>query len=361
MKSKNVCFFNSNMAWGGGEKWHLTTCIEFKRRGYKTFLITNTNSQIGVRGVQEEQDVHFCHIGNLSFINPVKIFRMVKFFRTHKIDAVVLNLPSDLKLGGIAAKLAGVKKIIYRRGTARPLRNTFLNRFLFTKVLTHVIIISKEVGRCFTRGNESWFPEEKMVLMYNAVDTSKPIDKSRKIYEKDEEELVIGSAGRLSEEKGHKYLIELAKILKTDGLRFKVLIAGTGKLRENLQKMIDDNGLGSEVKLLGHVDDMPAFLNSLDLFVFTSLYEGGASALIETLQYGVPIIAWNISSNPEIIEDGITGGLVEPFDVEKLSLKVKSMVTSKEDIEKIIDQGHAKVEKMFDFKRNLDLLEDILS
>ena len=357
---KTIVFFNSNKAWGGGEKWHLTTCKEFQRRGFNTILVANEASEIANRGVQEGQNVYRFKIGNLSFINPIKILIFYTFFKSKGVDAVVMNLPSDLKVAGIAAKLAGVKSIIYRRGMPHPLRNTALNRFLFTKVLTHVVVNSKEIGRSLKQGNESWFPEEKMVLIYNGVDTTKPIDKNHKLFQKQGDEIIIGNAGRLTEQKGQKYLIELAKLLKADGKNFKILIAGEGELKESLQKMINDNQLQDQVKLLGHVKDMPGFFNSLDVFVFTSLYEGSANTLIETLQYGVPTIAWDISSNPEIIENNKTGILVKMGETKAI----------KDSIERILDesvhglvtkQGIEKVRKDFNNLKNLDGLEFLFS
>jgi glycosyltransferase involved in cell wall biosynthesis len=353
--TKTIVFFNSNKAWGGGEKWHLTTCKEFKNRGFNTILVANNNSEIAKRGIEQKQNVYRFSVSNLSFINPFKILTFFLFFKSKGVDAVIMNLPSDLKAAGIAAKFAGVSKIMYRRGMPHPLRNTWLNRFLFKNVLTHVIVNSKEIGRSLKQGNESWFPEEKMVLIYNGVDTSKPVDKSRKLYEKKDGEIVIGNAGRLTEQKGQKYLIELAKLLKADGMNFKLLIAGEGELHTVLQKSIDDEGLQDQVKLLGHVTDMPAFFNSLDVFVFTSLYEGSANTLIETLQFGLPTIAWDVSSNPEIVIDGETGYLAEMGNI----LKIKDIITEKK-FTTFIENGVTKVIKDFDSNRNLSVLECII-
>lgn len=359
--AKTIVFFNTNKAWGGGEKWHFTTCKEFQRRGYNTILITNAVSELARKGIQERLNVYRFRVGNLSFLNPIKIFVFFLFFKLKKVDAVIMNLPSDLKVAGIAAKLAGVKKIIYRRGMPHPLRGTALNRFLFTKILTHVVVNSKEIGRSLKQGNESWFPEEKMVLIYNGVDTSKPIDKSRKLYEKQGDEIVIGNAGRLTEQKGQKYLIELGTLLKDDGKNFKILIAGEGELREPLQKMINENQLQDHIKLLGHVTDMPAFFNSLDVFVFTSLYEGSANTLIETLQYGVPTIAWDVSSNPEIIINNTTGLLVQPFSVTAIYQSILMLSSIPEFSKKLVTQGEIKTKEIFDSQKNLGILQHIIN
>lgn len=355
MNKKTIVFFNSNKAWGGGEKWHLTTCKEFQRRGFNTILVTNLASEIAKKGIQEGQNVYMFRVGNLSFLNPIKLFVFFLFFKLKNVDAVLLNLPSDLKVAGIAARLAGVKNIIYRRGMPHPLRNTVLNRFLFTKVLTHVIVNSKEIGRSLKEGNESWFPENKLVLIYNGVDTTKSVDKSRKLYERQGSEFVIGNAGRLTEQKGQKYLIDMAKILKSDGLNFKILIAGEGELKDALQRLINENGLQDQVKLLGHVTDMPAFFNSLDVFVFTSLYEGSANTLIETLQFGVPTVAWDVSSNPEIVINEKTGYLAPLGDTKTLaSLVIKAKDST------LAQNGIEFVSSNFDSNKNLNILAQIL-
>lgn len=359
-KKKTICFFNSNKAWGGGEKWHFTTCKEFLRRGHNTFLVANVRSELEKKAIQERLNVFSFYVHNLSFINPFKILTLAALFKTQKVDAIILNLPTDLKVAGIAAKLAGVKRIIYRRGMPHPLRNTWLNRWLFRNVLTHVVVNSEEIGRSLKVGNEDWFPNEKMVLVYNGVDSTKPITHDRKLYEKKDGEIVLGNAGRLTEQKGQKYLIEMAEILKNDGVSFKLLIAGGGELGNALHRMIEEKDLSDEVKLLGHVDDMTGFFNSLDVFVFTSLYEGSANTLIETLQHGIPTIAFDISSNPEIIQHGITGFLAKPFEVQELADYVVRFRDDKKIRDEIVENGYKLVREKFESKVNLGRLEKLI-
>jgi glycosyltransferase involved in cell wall biosynthesis len=355
-KKKTICFFNSNRAWGGGEKWHFTTAKEFERRGFETFIVTNVRSELEKKAIAEKLNVFSFFVHNLSFLNPFKILTMMALFKSQKVDAVVINLPSDLKLAGIAAKLCGIKKIIYRRGMPHPLRNTRLNRFLFQNVLTHVVVNSLEIGRSLEKGNEEWFPKDKMLLIYNGVDTTKPVPHSNKLYEKKNNEIVIGNAGRLTDQKGQKYLIEMADILKEEGMNVKVLIAGEGELKETLTTQIREYDLENEVVLMGHVNDMSAFFNSLDVFVFTSLYEGSANTLIETLYHGVPTVAWDVSSNPEVIKHGRTGYLAKPFEVEDLVKGVKELVAKERDVM----ASQAVVLEKFDSMKNLSFLEEIV-
>lgn len=356
---KTICFFNTNRAWGGGEKWHLTTARELERRGYQSLIVANSGSQLYHKARLERLLVYAFSVNNLSFLNPVKILTMAAFFRAKKVEAIILNLPQDLKLAGIAARVAGIKKIIYRRGMPHPLRDTKLNRFLFQKILTHVVVNSEEIGRSLQEKNSSWFPKEKLRLIYNGV-TPGAIPHKNYLFEKNSEEFVIGNAGRLTDQKGQVYLIELAQKLKARRMKFKLLIAGEGELRTYLTGLIQKANLTEEVKLLGHVDDMSAFFNSLDVFVFTSKYEGSANTLIETIQHGIPSVAFDISSNPEIIQHGETGFLARPFEVEELEKFVLEIKENSHLREKFRLAGERLISQKFDNHRNLTLLEGIL-
>lgn len=354
--TKTVCFFNTNKAWGGGEKWHFTMAKELERRGYNVFLVTNTGSVLRTKGNAEKLQTYDFSINNLSFLNPIKILVIAAFLRSKKVDTIILNLPIDLKVAGVAAKIAGVKKIIYRRGMPHPIRNTFINRFLFTKVLTGVIANSKEVERSLIQGNEDWFPKEKVTVIYNGIDTSKPIDRSKKFYQKQGEELVIGNAGRLTEQKGQKYLISLGSLLKSKGINFKILIAGEGELKDSLLSEIRVADLEDRVKLVGHVDDMLSFYNSLDMFVYTSLWEGLANTLLEVIWNQIPTIAWDVSSNAEIIESGINGWLIKVGDINDLFRKIDYFLNKSEELKTVESNLQKSFPEKFENNKNVKLL-----
>lgn len=355
---KTICFFNTNRAWGGGEKWHLTTAQEMNRRGYNAIMVTNSGSQLYKKARLEKLTVYGFSVNNLSFVNPLKILTMAAFFKSKKVEAVILNLPQDLKLAGLAAKLAGIKTIIYRRGMPHPLRNTLLNRFLFKRILTHVVVNSEEIGRSLREKNEAWFPQEKLKLIYNGVTSTE--HHHEKLYHKVNNEFVIGNAGRLTDQKGQVYLIELAEKFKQDKISFRLLIAGEGELRTYLTNLIAQKNLQDEVKLLGHVEDMTSFFNSLDIFVFTSKYEGSANTLIETIQHNIPCVAFDISSNPEIIQHSVNGYLAKPFEVSDLHKYTLEIFNHPEMKEKFRLANERILSTKFDSHRNLTLLEGIL-
>ena len=141
---------------------------------------------------------------------------------------------------------------------------------------------------------------------------------------------------------------------------FELLIAGEGELKSELQRQIENADLEGEVKLLGHVSDMTSFFHSLDVFVFPSLFEGSANTLIETLQHEVPTIAFDVSSNPEIIVHGETGLLAEPFSSENLAELVQKIFHDKEKATDLTRKGLSLVAQKFDSSKNLDRLQKII-
>jgi glycosyltransferase involved in cell wall biosynthesis len=360
MSKKTVCFFNSNKAWGGGEKWHFTTCQYLKSQGHNTFLVTNIGSELYKKAEKSGLSAIGVFVSNLSFLNPFKILSLVSLFKTQKVDTVIMNLPADLKVAGIAAKIAGVKKIIYRRGMPHPLRDTWLNRFLFQKVLTHVIVNSEEIGRSLSTANKDWFPTSKMVLVYNGVDTSLPLIPKSPLYTRKGDEIILGNAGRLVDQKGQKYLLEMVHHLKEDDFNIKLLIAGEGELKDELKHFAHELNIADDVVFLGHVDDMNAFMSSIDIFVFSSKFEGSANTLIETLYFQKPIVAFDVSSNPEIVVDNQTGLLAKAFDVNDLTEKVKTMIQNKELQQKVILNGNKLLVERFDSAKNLEILKKII-
>src|SRR5690606_42018634 len=103
---------------------------------------------------------------------------------------------------------------------------------------------------------------------------------------------------------------------------------------------------------------MSWFFNSFDIFVFTFFYECYASTCSKTLQYGVPTLAWNVSSNTEIIEDKLTVLLATLGNIEELAEKTKELLG--ENAKVYTQNGYKKVKETFDSKKNLLMLNEII-
>lgn len=325
---KKVCFFNSNRAWGGGEKWNHHFSLLLRDAGYEVFVVTNTESELYER-LSEEQGIKLSGfpVSNLSFLNPISFLKLRSYFRRNKIDCVIMALPSDLKTAGMAARAAGVSKIVYRRGIAVPVRNTKLNRYLFSRIVDRLIVNSLETQKMVLKNAPDLIEKSRIRLIYNGFDvTDFDSQQAEPLIKKQNDEVLIGNAGRLTVQKGQKYLIEAATILRDKGLNFKIAIAGKGELQDQLMGLVRKYDLDKQVEFCGFVKDMKSFYASLDIFCLPSLWEGFGYALVEAMTMEKPVVGFNISSNPEVVEHNSTGLLVESGNVQKLSESLEKLI-----------------------------------
>lgn len=360
--NKNVCFFNSNKAWGGGEKWNHHFSLLLRDKGYNVFVVTNNKSELKSK-LQNEPGItiHSEPIGNLSFLNPILMGRLKSFFQQNRIQTLITALPSDLKSGGIAAKCAGVSRVIYRRGIAVPVKNSFLNRQIFSKVVDRLIVNSLETKRTVLANNANLIDESKIRQIYNGFDVEE-FDNlaSSPLYVPQNEEIVIGNAARLTLQKGQKHLIEAAKILKEKNHNFKILIAGTGEMEAELKDYAAKLDVTDKINFLGFVKDMKSFHQSQDIFCLPSLWEGFGYALVEAMTLEKPVVGFNISSNPEVISDNETGILVPPKDSEKLANALEKLITNEDLKKEMGKKGRIRVLENFNTPLVLSKLIDVI-
>lgn len=164
----------------------------------------------------------------------------------------------------------------------------------------------------------------------------------------DADDFVIGFVGRLSEEKGAKYLIEAASEMKSRDMRFKIIIVGDGPERERLSNMIEEMRLGENVFFTGFQKNGEEWFPAFDVFVLPSLTEGTPMALLEAMSMGIPVIASDVGGVPDVIEDGVNGFLVKPKNVSMLASRIDVVMRNKSLREVIVRNGLKTIKKDFD-------------
>lgn len=362
MSKPKICFFNSNLAWGGGEKWHFDYSEALCSEGFDTVIMAHPESELANRILKSGRQKFIpVKISNLSFLNPRKINSLKKLFLKEAIDTLIMNLPADLKSAGLAAKKAGIPNRIYRRGSAIPIRNTFINRYLFKEVVSRVIVNSRKTAETILENNAKLVDKKRIEIIYNGIDLKSYDSYKGRLYEPKEDEIVLGNLGRLSEQKCQDLLIEMIAILRQKGLRFTLLIGGTGEKEPELKQLVKNHELDDFVKFLGFVEVSREFMNSIDIFVLTSKWEGFGYVLVEAAAASLPVVAFDVSSNPEVVEDNRTGELVTPFNIEEMADEIE--ILAKDRLKRLAlgEAGRAMVNEKFQFQSSLEKLKILLT
>lgn len=179
----------------------------------------------------------------------------------------------------------------------------------------------------------------------------------------------IISIGSLQPYKGFSCLLKACFILKNNGFPFHCSIVGGGELRKELELEIDRLGLNGYVELLGPKtqDEVARLLGSSDCYVQPSIItssgkmEGIPVAIMEAMASELPVVASKLSGIPELVQDDMTGLLVEPEDPKALADALVKVHDTPLFVEKIARNGKAHVLSEFDLHKNVLDLSNLLS
>jgi glycosyltransferase involved in cell wall biosynthesis len=215
-----------------------------------------------------------------------------------------------------------------------------------------IIAVSEEIKNGLLKKGIN---ESKIVVIQNAVQNSygrkefaDHRTEKRRFLSIEQDEFVIGYVGRLSEEKGVHYLIEAGSVLKESFEPFKIIIIGDGPRRKELKDLTKLKGLEREIIFTGFQSDVENWLPALDVFVLPSLTEGTPMALLEAMSVGIPIIATSVGGVPKIVENEISGFLIEPADFRALAEKIIILKENPVLRNKMAMEGLEIIKKRFD-------------
>jgi glycosyltransferase involved in cell wall biosynthesis len=170
-----------------------------------------------------------------------------------------------------------------------------------------VIVVSTDLeAECLSLG----CPPERVVHIPNAIDAEE-FARSVPIPPPEDRPLTIGALARLSAEKGFDLLITAVEELITEGHNLRLVIAGEGEAEAELRERISASPHASHFELAGFVEDVPAFLETLDLYCCSSLREGLPNAVLEAMSFELPVLSTRCGGLEDFLRDGEDGALVD--------------------------------------------------
>jgi colanic acid/amylovoran biosynthesis glycosyltransferase len=170
-----------------------------------------------------------------------------------------------------------------------------------------------------------------------------------------ERPLEIVCIASLQESKGHRYLIEACHRLAQRGVAFRCRLIGEGPLRQEIESQIESLGLRESVQVLGGLPrkEVMDVIGSSDVAALTCVQissgrrDGIPVALMEAMAAGLPVVATGISGIPELVEDGVTGSLVPPGDVEAIARALDRLARDREFRSRIGAAARERVRRDF--------------
>lgn len=311
--------------FGGLERRVLLTATGFQQN-------TDVELEIFVLGTQGKTSDELLALGiqpkhfhsKIKIPNVKLIYTLYRQFRLLRPDVVHTSSAEANFHGLIAAWFAGVP---IRIGEEIGFPNhDWKWRLIFKavyKLATKVIGISEAVkNRIVDLGEVNL---NKVEVVYNPVSIKESLDRVTLDYEN---AFVFVTTCRLVPVKNLSTLLAVFKELvsRNPNKRMKLWIVGDGTEKEKLQKHVDDLELNGKIVFWGFQENVRPYLEAADVFVLPSFSEGFSISLVEAMLCGLPCIVTDQGGPSEIIEDQVTGFLINPTDPDQIQKAMQHFI-----------------------------------
>lgn len=165
------------------------------------------------------------------------------------------------------------------------------------------------------------------------------------------ENVLLGSVGRLTTQKGYTYLMRAAPRILAHCPEAHILVAGDGELRGALEQEARSLGVGDKVHFLGVRTDVGEIYQAMDLFVLPSLWEGLPTVVLEAMAYGVPVVATDIAGTRDLLADQHNGWLARPADADDLARAVVEALQCRSTWPLVVERAAGETVPMYRIER----------
>lgn len=313
--SKKVLHIITGLNDGGAEGVLTRLCLHSK--GVRHVVISLMDSGKYGPVLQAAGITVYCLGLNPRKPSLFKLYGLIKLIRDERPDVVQTWMYHADLLGGIAARLAGIKRVFWgiRMSSLEKGKSTRLTLWivrlcaLLSSWLPEAIICC--ANKALTVHASIGYAAAKLRVIPNGYDLTcfKPDvaagEQVRHELGLCENELVIGKVGRFDPLKDHFNLLDALALVAEQQIHFRCLLVGKGLSPDNavLVARIVKLGLQDRLLLLGQRTDIPAVMNALDLHVLSSLSEGFPNVLAEAMACGTPCVSTDVGDALEIIGD----------------------------------------------------------
>jgi glycosyltransferase involved in cell wall biosynthesis len=247
-------------------------------------------------------------------LHPGTIWRISRALRRHRPQVVLALMKKDVRLTVPAARAHGIPSVV-RYANDRPLTGWIYDRALFG-TLPALHIANSHATRQTLLRSAGWLAPEKVIVIHNGIDPL-PIDSAKPVdLGLPPGSVAIGFSGRLERRKGLLDLINAWPRVAAAVPNAHLIITGRGPDEAEARELA---GNSPRIHWKGYRDHIGSVLQSLDIAVVPSHWEGFGLIAAEAMIAGLPVVAANASSLPEIVADGRHGRLVPPHDPPALA------------------------------------------
>jgi sugar transferase (PEP-CTERM/EpsH1 system associated) len=258
------------------------------------------------------------------------LFRRLKPDVVHTRNMATMEAQLPALLAGVPQRVHGEHGRDSRDIDGKNTKYQLLRK-IFRPVITHYIALSLDLREYLQA--QVGVPGHKISHICNGVDTEifHPAGKNAKMLLPEgfnrEDMLIIGTVGRMEPEKDPMTLanafIHLLNTYPQARQKLRLVMIGDGVLLEPVKTLLAEAGVTALTWLPGERDDVSQLLQTMDVFVLSSLIEGISNTILEAMASGLPVVATHVGGNSEIVDEDVTGLLVPRSDPALLAAAIR--------------------------------------
>ncbi|PCI71144.1 MAG: hypothetical protein COB38_06520 [Gammaproteobacteria bacterium] len=225
-----------------------------------------------------------------------------------------------------------------------------IQRFLFNRMrlnLSVSVALVHEVSRRFNVSINIFKAIINGVNVNKFVPSLEQRNSVREELNLKDENLLIGSVGRLVAVKNYPSLIRAFSIVLQKQPTARLALAGDGPEKKILEALIEELGLKNEVFLMGRREDVPSVMNAYDIFVLPSFREGLSNTILEAMSSALPVVVTNVGGSPEIVIENKTGHLFEVNNTTQLADILDSLMIDRKRLQTMSEDARKHVVKNY--------------
>jgi glycosyltransferase involved in cell wall biosynthesis len=356
-----VVHTESSTGWGGQEIRILTEAEGMLSRGHEVMLLTPHSACI--YDAARRRGIPALAVP-IEKKRPGALMAMIGWLGRHRDGYDVINTHSstDSWLTALArAWLRRAPPIVRTRHVSTAVGKGWTTRWLYTQASAHIVTTGEALRRQLARDNG--FELSRMTSVRTGIDLVRfrSMDQAacRRALGVDARP-ALGIVATLRDWKGHDYLLDAWTRLRSAFPQWQLLVIGDGPQRARLEARTADEGLADSVRFVGNQDDVPKWLNSLDLFVLPSFGdEGVPQGIMQAMACGLAVVSTPVGAIEEAVQRGRTGLLVPPRDAAALAEALASLMGDAVGRRAFGEAGHAYAQAHFGVDMMLDKMEAV--
>jgi glycosyltransferase involved in cell wall biosynthesis len=345
-----IIFINFTKFWGGGEQWTFEVMSELRKRNYSVQLLANTKSKLLQKAMLHDFETVAFDINKFSFLNLVLLSKLRTAFIKIKPEVIILNSTLELKTVGFIIKACGCSNVIFNRGIPRSMKAGPIKRYLFSNVITTVLVNSNYVKNSVSNLTKYLINEPEIV--YHGILPDSKIQSEGNTKN-------IAIVGRLSNEKGIDLALQMMQKVLNSEPDAKLWIIGDGKDKAKLLKYCSKLGIENSVVFWGFVSDVEELLVKCSILIMTSRWEGFGLVLLEAMKLKIPCISFDHLAANEIIINNETGFLIPNMNIELMAEKIIYLLSNPDIGRRMGEKGNSLLKEKFTLKKSIDGYEKL--